>query len=245
MSELEARFTAIEDDYKAALVTLDNVLAHVAETNPVAALKVVILNNVIVAVVSTTEEVLRELFQEYLKILEESFDSHQLLRVDLQRANLDCGIQQLREHKTESNFDIAAGVVRELSRCLAGEPGFRLFKEELTYNKGNFRSLQLTETAKNVGVLRIWSRVSDCPEVEAYTGESVLETRTNKLIASWNGVFDERDLVVHNVSKASGWGADTIREVMKLFLLIVARLSACLAADVTALITQRDAMLAG
>jgi len=49
----------------------------------------------------------------------------------------------------------------------------------------------------------------------------VLETRANKLIAAWNAVFDDRNLVVHNISKASGWGAEKIREAMTLCLLIM------------------------
>jgi hypothetical protein len=245
MSQLAARFKAIEDDWEEALATLDAVLTHVAASNPAAALKIVILNNVIVALVSTTEEALRELFQEYLKIIEATFENHQRLRVDIQKANLECGIQQLREYKTEADFAKAAGIVRELSKCLNGEPGYRLFKEYLTYNRGNFRSSQLTETAKNIGIHKVWSGICDCSEVEAYTGESVLETRANKLIAAWNAVFDERDLVVHNISKANGWRAEKIREAMTLFLLIMARISACLVADLTALIAQHDAVLAG
>src|SRR5713226_2463659 len=136
MSELAARFKAIEDDWKEALATLDAVVTHVADSNPAAALKIVILNNVIVALVSTTEEALRELFQEYLKIIEATFENHQRLRLDIQKANLECGIQQLREYnKSEADLAKAAGIVRELSKCLNGEPGYRLFKEELTYNR--------------------------------------------------------------------------------------------------------------
>lgn len=242
MSELAARFKAIEDDWKEALATLDAVLTHVADSNPAAPLRIVILNNVIVALVSTTEEALRELFQEYLKIIEKRFENHQCLRLDIQKANLECGIQQLREYKTEADLAKAAGIVRELSKCLNGEAGYMLFKEELTYNKSNFRSSQLTETAKNMGIHKMWSSISDCSDVEAYTGESVLETRVNKLIAAWNAVFDERDLVVHNISKASGWGAVKIREAMTLFLLIMARISAYLVADLMALIAQHDAV---
>jgi hypothetical protein len=91
----------------------------------------------------------------------------------------------------------------------------------------------------------MWARICDCSEVEAYTGDSVLETRANKLIAAWNAVFEERDLVVHNISKASGWSAEKIREAMTLFFLIIARISACLIADLTALIAQQDAVIAG
>jgi len=134
MSDLAERFKAIEDDWKEAVATLEAILTHVAATNLAAGLKIVILNNVIVALVSATEEALRELFQEYLKIIEATVENHQHLRLDIQRANLECGIQQLREYKTGTDLAKAAAVIRELSKCFNGEPGYRLFKEELTYN---------------------------------------------------------------------------------------------------------------
>jgi hypothetical protein len=99
MSDLAERFKVVEDDYNDALATLEGVLKHVDETKPAASLRVVILNNVIVALISSLEETLRDMFQEYLTILEESFKNHQWLRSDLQKANLDCAIQLLRDQK--------------------------------------------------------------------------------------------------------------------------------------------------
>src|ERR1700691_6137669 len=127
MSDLTDRFKVVEDDYIDALATLEDVLNHVTENKPAAPLRVVILNNVIVALISSLEETLRDMFQEYLTILEGSFKNHQWLRVDLKKANLDCAIQLLRDHKTDSDFDRAAAVVMDLSRCLNGDAGYRLF----------------------------------------------------------------------------------------------------------------------
>jgi hypothetical protein len=146
----------------------------------------------------------------------------------------------LRDHKSDSDFDKAATVVKDLSRCLNGETGYRLFKEELTYNKGNFRSLQLTEVAKNVGFTKVWTHISDCAEVEAYTGASVLDARVQRLITAWNAVFDERDLIVHSISKANGWSAEKIREAMTLSRLVIARIASCLASDLALLIKEHD-----
>src|SRR6266446_4418511 len=112
MSDLAELFKVVEDDYNDALATLEGVLKHVTDTKPAASLRVVILNNVIVALISSLEETLRDTFQVYLRILEQNFENHQWLRVDLQKTNLDCAIQLLRDHKSDSDFDKAATVVR-------------------------------------------------------------------------------------------------------------------------------------
>jgi hypothetical protein len=242
MSDLAVRFKAVEDDCKDALATLDNVLKHVAAANPAAELRVIILNNVIVALISTTEESLRELFHEYLTVLEENFEDHKMLSLDLRKANLDCGIQQLKNATRDSDFRRAAAIAGDLSKCLKNEQGYRLFKKELTYNEGNFRSRQLTTTAKRVGIEELWPRISDSAEVKEYTDEPVRDTRTNKLIADWNAVFDERDRIVHKISeaKASGWSEDKIRGAMRLSLLIVCRVCTCLIEELERLIGRND-----
>lgn len=235
------RFQIIEDEFKRALAVLDDVLNYIEGYKPQPALRVMMLNNTIIALASIIEETLRDLFKVYLTILEEGFTDYRWLRAQLRSANLESATQLLREHR--SDFDSSA-VVRDLARCLDGASDFRLFKEELTYNKGNFRSRQLTDTAKNVGIERLWEQICDSAEVEAYTGDTVLETRVNKITALWNAVFDERDLVVHSISKASGWGAERIRQAAALFSLIIMRVAASLVRDVSALIDQHDKRLA-
>lgn len=237
------RFKTIEDEFKAALSVLGGVLSYIEQHKPEPSLRVMMLNNTIVALVSTSEETLRDLFDEYLTILEDGFSDYRWLRAQLRSANLESATQLLREHRSDPDFD-ASAVVRDLSKCLDGVRDFRLFKEGLTYNKGNFRSWQLTEIAKNMGIERMWEQICDAPEVEAYTGEVLLQTRVNKMTALWNAVFDERDLVVHSISKASGWGAERIRQAAALFSLIIARVEASLLRDVSGLIEQHDQRLA-
>lgn len=244
MPNLEERFRIFEDNYDDALATLEGVLKHVSDTKPDPALRVVILNNVIVTLISSLEETLRDIFQQYLTILQESVQNHRWLRVELQEANLDCAIKLLRDYKTYSKFDDATAVVEDLLRCLNGEPGYKLFKKELTCNKGNFRSLQVTDVAKNVGFAKLWSRIADCEEVEAYTGASNLDTRTQQLIVIWNAPFEERDLIVHNISKANGWSADQIRKAMAISRLVINRIASCLMSDLASLIEQHDLRLA-
>jgi hypothetical protein len=244
MFDPESRFTSIEDDFHNALATLEAVLKHVDDTKPAPSLRIVILNNVIVALISSTEETLRDLFEEYLTILEESFANHLWLRENLKKANLECAIQLLNEHKRDADFHNAASLVKDLSTCLNGEPSYHLLKDQLTFNRGNFRSGQLTETAKNSGVSKLWSNICECEEVEAYTGESVLDSRVRKLTGAWNSLFDERDVIVHRVSQASGWGAPRILDAMSLSRLVVQRVVSCLVADISNLLEQRDLRVA-
>jgi hypothetical protein len=239
MPSLRDRFKVLEDEAAAALETLRSVLEHVANTNPAAPLRVIILNNVIVSLVSSVEESLRELFQEYLSILQESFEDHRSLRTELQRANLECGIRELQRARSAVDFRQAAIVAKALFVCLEGQSGYQLFKEQLTHNDGNFKSQQLTEIAKQMGVPQIWKLICDCVELETTTAESVLDTRINKVIGDWNAIFEERDLVVHNISKASGWSSDRIGETMAFFQLILSRVAVCLADDAQSQIDER------
>lgn len=238
---IATRLKAVEDEFKAALLVLDGALNHIEQHKPEPSLRVMMLNNTIVALVSIIEEALRDLFSEYLRVLEEGFSDYRRLRAQLRSANLECATRLLKEHRSDPDFD-AAAVVRGLSKCLDGACDFLLFKEELTYNQGNFRSRQLTEMAKNMGIGRMWEQICDSAEVEAYTGATQLETRVTKMTALWNEVFDERDLVVHSISKASGWSAERIRQVAELFSLVMTRVVASLVRDATALIEQHKSV---
>jgi 2-oxoglutarate dehydrogenase complex dehydrogenase (E1) component-like enzyme len=122
MVESAQRFDAIIDDFEAALATLSEVLQHIEEAKSNNRLRVVMLNNTIVALTATIEETLRGLFQEYLSILEESFEDHRKLRQALQKANFECAIQDLRKYKTNEDFKTAAILASNLEKCLTGQP---------------------------------------------------------------------------------------------------------------------------
>lgn len=225
------RFQVIVEDFESALATLLAVLQHVTNTKPAAELRVVILNNTIVALTATIEEGLRAIFREYLLVLEENFSDHQKLRLSLQKANLECSIQELRKHNRNQDFKAAAAVAANLEKCLNGKPGYELLKEQLSENQGNFKSVQVTEISKNVGYSKLWSQVCDCSEIEEYTGASALEPRVNRLIFLWNEIFDHRDIVVHRISQASGWAPERIQQSIDLSKLVVTRVAVCLQED--------------
>lgn len=247
MSNVAERLHAVIDDLDKALGTLESVLQHVADAKPAPPLRVVLLNNTIVALVSTIEEAFRNLFGEYLDILNERIESYLWLRPDLQKANLECAIELLREHKRSSDMQGATSLVNVLASCLNGDQEYKFFKTELTYNRGNFRSAQVTEMSKNIGMEKLWTRICDCTEIETYFGESDLDKRVVKLINAWNEVFDERDKIVHRISQASGWGSERISETIRLFRMVMRRASTSLGSDVTLFIhhNARRASAAG
>lgn len=238
MGDIEKRFDAIVSDFNAALSILEDMLQLIETTKSAPALRVVMLNSAIVALTSTIEETLRGLFKEYLSILEENIIDYRKLREKLQKTNLDCAINKMIKLKSDCDFKAVAVLVSGLEKCLNGQSGYQLLKENITYNKANFKSKQVTETSSNVGIGNLWESIADCAEIENYTGQTLLASRVNDLIAKWNELFDERDLVVHRISQATGWGADKIKQSIELSKLVLQRISKCLATDVNNLIDQ-------
>lgn len=239
MIDVLGRIGAVESDIHVAFDRLRGVLALIQAAKPRAEIRVVVSNNVIVSIVSTLEEGLRNLLFEYLSILEDGSTSHVYLRKTLQMSNLDRGVGLL---KKASDLEIAGTLIETIANCLKGENPFQLFKPELTYNDRNFRSKQVSEVAKNCGIEQIWTKISDAREIEEYTGESSLETRQNKLIQAWNEIFEERDIIVHRISQATGWSEDRILETMNFSLLVIQRVVKCLVDDAVEFLRQVELM---
>lgn len=233
------RFIPIFSDFETAVGTLTEILQYIERMKPEANLRIVILNNSIVALTATIEEALRGLFQEYLLILEESFEDHRTLREELQQTNLECAIQDLKSYKKNGGLNTAANIVSNLEKCLKGQQGYQLLKEQLVYNKGNFRSAQVTDISKNVGLSSLWHRVCNSQEIEDYTGETFVDVRLTRLTDKWNQIFDERDLVVHRISQANGWASDRIQQSIDLSKMVVKRIAICLSNDADELVASR------
>ena len=238
MAALANRIQNINDDFIDATEILLQLL-DLGEAQSVAPeLRVVLSNNIIVALVSTTEEALRDAFSEYLAIIEESGFSYGQLRSDLQKANLNSAISLLSEQRKLFDWTSTKSVVDTFAACLSQQDGYSLFREKITYNEGNFRSDQITTTAKRVGVRDIWLQICDSEDVENYTAEEIVESRVTRLVQDWNALFDERDIVVHRISQASGWSNESIRKGVNLSRLIFSRICSCLEVDAEALIAR-------
>ncbi|MEJ0058426.1 MAG: HEPN domain-containing protein [Terricaulis sp.] len=222
-----ALLKAAYDDFELAISKLEAALDHIENSAPTSEVRVLLLNNAIVALSANLEEGLRALFESYLTVLEDEADAHDWLRSDLQTSNIRCYIKKLRELSPKGAIAISSN----LHACLTGSASFKLAKEDIVYNKGNFRSDQVRDTAVATGIREIWQTIADCPEIQAYFAEDRLEQRIGKLAARWNELFDERDLVVHRFSQASGWSKDRIAQAIELSRLVLTRLASCLIDD--------------
>lgn len=221
---------------KRALENQRSVLKFIDDGKPVAELRVSMVNSVIVAVVSTVEEILRQLFIEYLAIIEEKIDSHKKLRGKLREVNAEKTVEELRKVLKGKNEAEAVKLLDGLRRCLVGEPAYRLAKESITNNKGNFRSDQLTEISKNIGLADVWAKISDHEAIWSFTGSPTATACQSDIVARWNAVYDERDTVVHRISQASGWGTEAVNQTVELFFVVVESFKICLIDDLLSVI---------
>ena len=234
----------VREEFSDALATLDKVLVLGSDRRTDPTVRVSLFNSVIVAIVSTAEESLKDLFRTYLDILEQNIDRHSYLPNFLQTSNLDGGVAILRAI-LKSDRSTAANIAAQVAQCLTGGVGYVLFKDELTNNRGNFRSSQVTSIAKNVGLGEIWQAIADSAEVESLTGEAEVLPRTNDLIRRWNEVYDERDTIVHRISQANGWAEGRIREAMALFKCVIGRVADCLSTSADSLLDGHHQRVAG
>lgn len=237
------RLNAVLDDGNLTLSDLGRVLAFINLSKPDAPLLVLMINNVIVASASAVEETIRQLIIEYLTILEESIDSHTRLPENLCKSNYEKSIHDLKRMLSHDEMD-AVQKLDDLRRCVTGESGYRLAKASLANNQGNFKSAQVTELAKQVGVPSIWTNMLNDQAVADFVGLDVGPRCVDKFISDWNGIFDERDIVVHQLSQASGWGSDRIEKSIAMFTLTLTRLTTCLALNADELIRREALYLA-
>lgn len=242
MSSIE-RFGAVLDDGKQTLANLSRVLAFIDAAKPDGPLLVLMINSVIVSSASAVEETIRQLFEEYLSILEEGIASHKRLRDDLRKANYEKSIHDLKRMLAVDDV-VAIQKLEELRKCVTGEESYRLAKSTLANNQGNFRSQQVTELAKQLGIKDIWAIMLNDVTVADHVGLDVGPRCVQFFISEWNDVFNERDTVVHRLSQATGWGADKIEHSIQMFTLALTRMTHCLAADADKLLDEEAQFLA-
>lgn len=231
VSSASAQLAAIVSDYERATQTLLSSLDHVSNSNPPPELRVLFLNSSIVTLVSITEETIRNLFHEYLGVLQANVSSHTSLRDSLQKSNVQHGVKALAAVDIPGGATQARDLISKLEACLSGGPAYFLFRAELTYNRGNFKSAQLTDVAKNCGISEIIGVACDCPEFSELLGFEDVPRKITSFTAAWNELFAERDIVVHRISQASGWADHRIRVAVEFCQKAISRLADCLAAD--------------
>ena len=121
MSMPTNRIQTINGDFLSATDVLLKVLDITDGSALPPELRVVISNNVIVALVSTTEEAIRNAFSESLAIILESGVPFDRLRSDLQKANLEGGIALLSEQRRSLDWQLTKSVIDSFARCYSVE----------------------------------------------------------------------------------------------------------------------------
>lgn len=242
MSSID-RLNAVLDDGRQTLSHLGRVLAFINASKPEAPLLVLMINNVIVASASAVEETIRQLIVEYLTILEEHIGSHSRLPEKLRRSNYEKSAHDLKRMLSDEEVD-AVQKLEDLRRCVTGERDYRLAKASLANNQGNFKSGQVSELAKQIGISSIWDSMLNDQAVADFVGLDVGPRCVEKFISDWNDTLVERDTVVHRLSQASGWGPDRIERAIEMFTIALMRLTTCLAVDADRLISDEALFLA-
>ncbi|MCF3470774.1 HEPN domain-containing protein [Stenotrophomonas maltophilia] len=228
------RLSAPEQEGMEALSRLRLIVDFIDESRPPPDLRVTMTNSIIVSTLSTAEEAFREVFIEALNILEQNVPTHDHLNNQLKKANSEKSVDLIKRLLKEGRKADASLALSGLSKCLNSEPGYKLASSELTDNKGNFRSSQLTDISKSLGINEIWKLIADGSAVTDFLGgETNIERATAVLINEWNSLFDERDLIVHRVSRASGWGSERVKEAIELAQLVLSRLAAVLEREIS------------
>lgn len=232
MVDPEPRLQSVMDDFEIACVRLEAILRHIEDNGPTdRQLRVTMLNNMIVALTATIEETVRSIFTEYLAILQEEIGDHRNLRKALQNANLDASVSALKKLRSDNEIERRAEIALNLEKCMKGRQKYFLMRDEIAYNEANFRTEQVTAIAKRSGLTEILKTICNCEELEEWTGKENLDTRVTVLSGYWNEIFDERDLVVHKISSANGWGPERIRQAIDLARLVIRRIKVCLRDD--------------
>lgn len=239
-----ARLEAIRADGDRTLGDLRRVLAFITNARPEPGLSVLMVNSTIVSSVSAAEETIRQLFEEYLAVLESGIGSHSRLRDGLQKANISVSIADINRRLSANETADAVSRMDDLRRCLLGEPNYRLAKAGLADNQGNFKSKQFTDNAKKVGIDSIWSKVLNDQSIADYVGVDVGEECVGRFIQEWNEVFSERDTVVHRLSQASGWAVERVEKAIAMFVLVFGRLTDVLAEDADRLVAVEAQIVA-
>lgn len=237
MLDPEPRLQSVIDDFEIACCRLEAILLHIESDGPAdPQLRVTMLNNMVVALTATIEETVRSVFSEYLLLLEEEICDHRNLRRSLQNANLDASVSALKKLKADNEIERRAEIALNVEKCLKGGTGYFLMRDEVTFNEANVRTEQVTAIAKRSGLAEILKMICDCNELEEWTGKANIDTRVTVLSRDWNEIFDERDLVVHKISSANGWGSERIRQAINLARLVVGRIKVCLRDDARSLL---------
>jgi hypothetical protein len=233
-----ARLQAVEADVREALNRTQAILGFLTEKQAAPDIRVAISNSLVVAMVSIVEEGIRSLFIEYIRILEDEVGTYRKFRPELAAANIEGVSRQLMKSLEPRSPVDALSAVRSLLKCLNDEAGFKLTAEEITHNKNNLRSAEVTNLAKKLGIKEIWVSVCRQPAVKEIFPTHDEGQIQFAAIQKWNELFEERNTIVHRISQAAGWGDTIIAPYVEFLAALIAGFALCLADDAQVVISS-------
>jgi hypothetical protein len=233
------RLEAVKEDIQNALALVKSVLCFVDTNQASPEIRVAILNNLIVSLVSIIEEGVRSLFVEYLAIIEENVGNYHMIRKNTTDSNIKCAAELLAQSvKPQKKID-GLFIAKELIKCLENASGFKLFKNEITHNRNNMRTEQVGNIAKSVGLEKFWESVRSRQEARDFFPDKNDVQVEQSMLQKWNELFDERDIIVHQISQANGWGQTKISPYISFLDTMATCITYCLADDAKAFLEKK------
>jgi hypothetical protein len=232
------RLAAVQDDINKALADSRIAVEFVEQNCRIPKVKVLLNNYLVVSIVSIVEEGFRSIVREYISCLEDEIEEYQKLHKELIETNVRSAAALLIKTISSSKGIDASQITRLIYQCYSGEPGFKLFKDEIAHNQSNLKSTEITRISKAIGVRSLWLNISGNASIKEYFSGHRPEQLEFALVEKWNGLFDERDTIVHRFSQASGWGDTIILDYIDMCARVMNSISECLALDAESLITS-------
>jgi|AntAceMinimDraft_1070359.scaffolds.fasta_scaffold76289_1 hypothetical protein len=125
---INARLSAVVDEQLSEFDALRSAVDHVEKSSPSARQKVILCNNLVVGLTARIEEALREIFMEYLRVVEDCDASFFELKDGLQKSSFGSAIVALKKN---GNWDEAYKKTKELHDLLSGNSIFKLAVENI------------------------------------------------------------------------------------------------------------------
>lgn len=225
---INTRLTVVIEEQLGEFDALWSAVDHVSQSSPSAKQRIILCNNLVVGLTARIEEALREIFMEYLRVVEDCEAAFLDFRDELQKSSFGSAVVALRKN---GSWEDAKRKTKDLNDLLSGGRVFKLAAVTIVNNQGNMRSAEVTDIAKRFGLNGIWREVVSDEWFAPQLGEDHLVRLEGMVIQKWNAVFDERDNVVHRVSQANGWGTDVIKDNIEFSKQVVRSIGVVVAKD--------------
>ena len=186
-------------------------------------MKVVALNGSIIIVAAFFEEAIRSLIRDCLAMLSRQNRHFHNLSLSVQKSQINAFAARFHEMKDPTEFFQVESItqIENMLACARRAEGYVLLSAEISKNKNNLRSAELSELCNRIGLKGIWGKISERVEVQDYVGQYnpkfVLSECTNRL----NAFIEARNALIHMSPSASSYGRDWIEAEMEFLVTVL------------------------